>query len=253
MMLFSLCAAAIFAGGARAAEPTATELIKKTADILKGSSSHGQMVMTVETPKWTRELTIEAWTDGEDKALIEIHSPPREKGTATLRYGGKLWTWMPRAERVLSIPPAMMHDAWMGSDFNYEDIVKVGSLPVDYTHKVLSKTPGKGFTIYSIECDPKEGAAVVWGKVIVEGQFYPDNSFRPTKEEYYDERGALVRSMTFSDYKPVGARVVPHQLECVPHNDPKELRRTVLKYDKIEFNIDIPDDFFSLRQLQSQD
>ena len=233
------------------AELSADQMVQKTADILKGQSSHGLMTMTVTTPKWTRELTIEGWTDGDNKSLIIIRGPQREKGTATLRYGAKLWTWMPRAERVLSIPPAMMHDSWMGSDFNYEDIVKVGSLPVDYTHKVVDKKAGSGFTTFTIECLPKESAAVVWGKVILVGDLYPGDVFRPSKEDYYDEHGVLVRSIRFSDYKKIDGREVPNQLECEPQA--KEARRTVINYQKIEFNIDIPDDFFSLRQLQAQD
>jgi hypothetical protein len=236
---------------AASAEPTADELVQKTADILKGSSSHGVMEMSVITTKWSRELRLECWTDGTDKALIVIRGPQREKGTATLRYGPKLWSWMPRAERVLSIPPAMMHDAWMGSDFNYEDIVKVGSLPVDYTHKLLDKKAGDGYSTYRIECLPKESAAVVWGKVIVEGRYFPDRSFRPSKEDYFDEHGELIRSMTFSDYKKEGDRTVPHRLEVVPKTE--EARHTVLKYYSIQFDIDIPDDFFSLRQLQTRD
>ncbi|MCX5789474.1 MAG: 4-hydroxythreonine-4-phosphate dehydrogenase PdxA, partial [Elusimicrobia bacterium] len=103
---------------------SATEIIDRANKVLRGDSSRGKLTMTIVTPEWTRELTIEGWNQGREKAFILIHAPPKDKGNTTLRRNNEMWLWMPRVERVVKVPPTMMHSAWQGSDFTYEDIVK---------------------------------------------------------------------------------------------------------------------------------
>ena len=243
--------AGLLAAPLAAAEPTASQLIHKSADVWRGSGNHGVMVMTVETPNWTRQMTVEGWTDGQDKALIIIRAPQKERGTATLRYGPRLWTWLPRAERVMSIPQDMMHDSWMGSDFNYEDIVKAGTLTKDYEHRVVEKKARPGGTDYVLESKPKEGAAIVWGRVLTRGRLLPSGAFLVDREEYYGESGELIRMMSYSDYSKVDGRQVPHRLECVPKT--KEGHRTTVTYNELRFDLDLPDDLFTLERLQAHD
>lgn len=224
------------------------ELVDRSNKVLRGDSSRARVTMTVVTPEWSRALDIEGWNEGRTKAFILIHAPPKEKGTTTLRRGAEMWTWMPRVERLMKVPPAMMHSSWQGSDFTYEDIVKADSVVKDYTHKVLDRKPGPEFETVLVEALPKPDAPVVWGKVLLTLAVYPDEQVLPLKEEDFSERGELIRVISLSEIKTMGGRRVPTRLECRPRRSPG--RRTTLDYRELEFDLDLPDSFFSLSRLQ---
>ncbi|MBI5595230.1 MAG: outer membrane lipoprotein-sorting protein, partial [Elusimicrobia bacterium] len=182
-----LLLAAVLAVPAHAERPV-SELVDMANKVLRGDSSHAKISMTIVTPSWTRALDIEAWNQGRRKAYIVIHAPAKEKGTTTLRRDSEMWTWMPRVERLLKVPPTMMHSSWQGSDFTFEDIVKADSIVKDYSHKRLKSTPGTEWETVLIEALPKPDAPVVWGKVLFTVGVYPDGWVIPLREEDYSER-----------------------------------------------------------------
>ncbi|MDE2492247.1 MAG: outer membrane lipoprotein-sorting protein [Elusimicrobia bacterium] len=242
---FLLCAAA----SASAAKFTVDELVDRANKALRGDSSHARLTMTIQTPDWTRTMDVEGWNKKRTMAFIVIRAPAKDRGETTLRRGDEMWLWLPKVERAIKIPPTMMHSAWEGSDFTYEDIVKADSIVKDYTHKLLSTRKEKDRVVYRIESIPKPDAPVVWGKVISEAAVYDaDDSVVPLKEEDYSERGELIRTMTLSDIKMMGGRRVPLRLECVPAKKPG--KKTVLLYKELDFDIPLKDSFFSYQRLQ---
>jgi outer membrane lipoprotein-sorting protein len=236
------------AATASAAEPDIKDLVDRANKALRGDSSRGLMTMTIETPEWSRSLEIEGWNKERTMALIVIRAPARERGETTLRRRNEMWLWMPKVERVIKIPPTMMHSAWQGSDFTYEDIVKADSIVKDYTHKLLSTKHEDGRTVYRIEAVPKADAPVVWGKIITDVALYDDQSVVPLLEEDYSERGELIRAITLSDVRILGGRRVPTKLVCKPTRT--KGRRTTLVYRELEFDLPLKDDFFSYQRLQ---
>ncbi|HVE12890.1 MAG TPA: outer membrane lipoprotein-sorting protein [Elusimicrobiota bacterium] len=248
MILRALACALALGAAAQAPKLTVHEVVDRANKVLRGDSSRARVLMSITTPDWSRELDIESWNSGRTKALILIHAPPKEKGTATLRRGEEMWMWMARVERLLKIPPAMMHSSWQGSDFDYEDIVKADSIVKDYEHKLLKSSPGPGYDVYRIQADPKPDAPVVWGKVLFEAGVFPDGWVIPLREEDYNERGELVRTIVLSQVRELGGRRVPTRLECAPER--KKGRKTVLTYRDIQFDVNLPDSFFSVSRLQ---
>lgn len=232
-----------------AAALTATEIVDRANKVMRGDSSSGAFTMTIRTKEWTRELKAEGWNEGREKALIRIHAPAKDKGTGTLKLGREMWLWLPRVEKVIKIPPSMMHNAWMGSDFTNEDIVKADAIVKDYTHRVLSVKHEKDWDLYEIEALPLPDAPVVWGKVLLWGRVYPDNqTVIPVRQEHYSERGELIRTIELGDVQTVEGRLVPLRLVCV--NNKKEGQRTTLQYSSVHFDVSYPADFFSLARLQ---
>lgn len=244
----ALLCALLLSVPASGAEPSIHDLVDKANKALRGDSSHGRLIMTIETPEWKRSLEIEGWNKDRTFAFIKIKSPAKERGNTTLRRKTEMWVWLPKVERVIKIPPTMMHSTWQGSDFTYEDIVKADSIVKDYTHKLLKTTKEEGRTIYHIEALPKPDAPVVWGKVLTDVALYDDGSVIPVNERDYSERGELIRTITLSDVKIMSGRRVPARLECVPAKKPGQ--RTVLHYQELEFDIPLSDDFFSYQRLQ---
>ncbi|OGR99814.1 MAG: hypothetical protein A2V88_14770 [Elusimicrobia bacterium RBG_16_66_12] len=230
------------------AELDVRDLVDRANKALRGDSSRARLSMTIETPEWKRTLEVEGWNKDRTHAFIVLRAPAKERGNTTLRRKTEMWVWMPKVERVIKIPPTMMHAAWQGSDFTYEDIVKADSIVKDYTHKLLKTVKETGRTVYRIEATPRPDAPVVWGKVITAAAVYDDQSVVPLLEEDYSERGELIRTITFSDIKVLGGRRVPARLECVPSK--KKGKRTILQYHELEFDLPLDDAFFGYQRLQ---
>lgn len=238
----------LLASVASAADVDVKSLVDKANKALRGDSSRGNLTMTIETPEWSRSLDVEGWNKGRAMAFIVIRKPAKDRGETTLRRKNEMWLWLPKVERVIKIPPTMMHSAWQGSDFTYEDIVKADSIVKDYTHKLLSTKHEDGRTVYRIECLPKPDAPVVWGKIITDVALYDDQSVVPLLEQDYSERGELIRTITLSDVKILGGRRVPSKLVCVPAQKPGQ--KTTLVYHDLQFDLPLKDDFFSYQRLQ---
>ena len=139
----------------------------------------------------------------------------------------------------------MMSQGWMGSDYTNDDILKESSMVVDYNHSLLGEEKVNGTLCYKINMKPKEDAAVVWGKVI---KWISKEHFNQLKAEYYDEDGELIRTELLSEVKEMDDRMVPTYIEVIPE-DEKE-KKTVLELNKIQFNRDIPDNFFSQQNMK---
>ncbi len=224
---------------------TSKEILDKVDDLWRGDSSHGNMSMTITTSHWTRSITIEYWSKGKDKSLMRILYPKKEKGTATLRSGNNIWNYLPKVKRVIKLPSSMMASSWMGSHFTNDDLVKESRMVDDYTFKITFEGERNSRKVIEITCIPMPDAAVVWGKVVV---VVEKDSYLPVELLYYDEDMALARTMTFDDVGPLGGRPRPRKTTIVPTDKPAE--STVIMYHKVDFDINLKDNMFSLRTLQ---
>lgn len=222
---------------------SAKEILDRVDDLFRGESSHAKMSMMVTTAHWKRTLVLEAWSKGKDKSLFRILSPKKEKGMTTLRSENEIWNYLPKVKRIIKIPSSMMSSSWMGSHFTNDDLVKESRMADDYTFSIAAKAEQEG-TIMII-CIPKPKAAIVWGKVVVTVR---EEDLMPVDIRYYDEDLNLARTMVFSDFQKMGDRTLPARLDMIPTDKPDE--STVVIYEKINFNLPLRDDLFSLRSLQ---
>jgi outer membrane lipoprotein-sorting protein len=119
--------------------------------------------MTIHRPDWERSLTIKAWTRGEKDSIFFILTPPKDVGNGTLKRGREMWIYNPKVNRVIKLPPSMMSQAWMGSDFSNNDLAKSDSILEDYTHLLEGVETHEGKKVYVVKSTPKPAAPVVWG------------------------------------------------------------------------------------------
>jgi outer membrane lipoprotein-sorting protein len=225
---------------------SAQEIVQKSLDLVQGASSSATFRMAIVRPAWTRELKIKSWSLGTDYGLILVVDPARDKGTAFLKRGNELWNWQPRIERSIKMPPSMMLQSWMGSDFTNDDLVRQSSIVEDYTHRLLREESIDGRSCYVIELVPRPGAPVVWGKVLA---WITKTGFMTLKNEFYDEDGQLVNTMTGSQIRRMGDRDLPTMLEVTPADE--EGHKTIITYESLQFDIPINDAFFSIQNMKS--
>ena len=227
------------------AEPTALEIIKKTDSKLRGNSSQSEMTMKIVRPKYTRTMKIKSWAKGDDYSMMLMKYPVRDKGGATLKRKKEMWSWQPRAQRVIKMPPSMMMQSWMGSDLTNDDLVRQSSTVRDYTHKKLKKEKLEGRLCYQIELTPKPNAPVVWGKVIM---WVDVKDYLQMKTEFYDEDEYLVNTILGKKVKKLGGKLLPSLMEIIPADE--EGHKTTLEYTSMKFNVKLKDSFFSVQNMK---
>lgn len=224
----------------------ATEIIRKADEKARGiESSQGTMRMTIVRPSWSREVEIKSWTKGRDYSLMLITAPARDQGTAFLKRDKEIWNWQPSIDRAIKLPPSMMMQSWMGSDFTNDDLVRESSIVVDYTHDLLGSEIIEGMDCYKIQLNPKPEAPVVWGKVIT---WIEKNELLQLKTEFYDEDDYLVNTMYGKNVRMLGGRLLPTRLEMVPAEE--EGKMTVVEQLDLTFDNPISENFFSIQNMK---
>ena len=223
----------------------ALEIVRKADDLMRGKSSFAQITMTIVKPDWQRKMTMKAWSLDPNYSIILITEPARDKGTVTLKRGNEVWNWLPSVQKVIKIPPSMMLQSWMGSDFTNDDLVRASSIVKDYTHTLLGREIYHDYECYKIQLIPKPEAGVVWAKVLL---WISIKGYMELKTEYYDEDGVLVKSFLGSNIKSFGDRQLPEHWEMIPVENPQN--KTILDYVELNFNIINEPNFFSLQNMK---
>jgi outer membrane lipoprotein-sorting protein len=225
---------------------SAKEIVRLANEKFNGEkTSTSLMAMTIVRPTWKRTIEFKNWTSGTEYALTLITAPAKEKGQTFLKRQNEMWSWNPTISRLIKLPPSMMSQGWMGSDYTNDDILKESSVVNDYTHEIVGEEEINGRLCYKIKMVAKENADVVWGHQI---RWIDKKDFLFMKSELYDEDGYLVRTETGKDIKEMDGRMIPTRIELVPADE--EGKMTVIEIKQIEFNKPINDSFFSQQNMK---
>lgn len=228
------------------AQVSAADIIKTMEDRMRGESSYSEMKMTTVRPRYTREVTMKTWAKGEDFSLILITGPARDKGTAYLKRGKEIWNYVPNIDRMIKMPPSMMSQSWMGSDFSNDDLVRESSTIDDYKHRIVRSETYNGYSCWVLELVPRPESSIVYGKVLM---WVAKDLYVQLKVENYDEDEILVSSVLFDAIKDLGGRKIPSKMEVIPAD--KKNQKTVLEYFDARFNFEIKESFFSQQNLKN--
>jgi hypothetical protein len=225
-------------------QATIERLLDGTDDVARSTSSIAVMEMQVKTDRYERTMKMQAWSKGTEKSLVRILEPAKDSGTATLKVDDNLWNYLPKVDRTMKVPAGMMSGSWMGSHFSNDDLVKESRLSEDFTAKVTSEPAADKTGKWVIELTPKADAAVVWGKITATIR----SDEIPEKIEYFDEKGVLVKSMTFTDVREMDGKKVPAVMTMLPADKPGEF--TKMTYISLDLEAGLDDGLFSLQALK---
>lgn len=182
---------------------------------------------------------------GDDQALTLITAPAKEKGQTFLKSGNNMWNWNPTIQRLIKLPPSMMSQGWMGSDYSNDDILKESSLVNDYRHTLQGTELIDKQECHKIELMPLPEADVVWGKIML---WITGNEYLNLKAEYYDEAGYLVKTHLAHTVKTFDHRKLPSVMEIIPAEE--ENQKTIVTIISMEFNIELEPSFFSQQNMK---
>ena len=225
---------------------SATDIVRKADEKFNGEkSSYSLMSMTIIRPEWQRTIEFKNWTLGRDYALTLITAPAKEAGQSFLKRGSEMWSWNPSISRLIKLPPSMMSQGWMGSDYTNDDILRESSVVIDYIHEIVGEENIDGRICYKIKMTAREDASIIWGKQI---RWIDKKDFLVLKAELFDEDGYLVRTETGSDIKIMDGRTITSKIELIPEEEPEN--KTLLEIREIKFNIPVEENYFSQQNMK---
>ncbi len=229
-----------------ASEEDARVIVEQAFDHWRGLSSVALFSMTSHRPDFQRSMVMKGWTKGRQKSLFFVEKPAKDAGNGTLKKGREMWSYNPKINRVIKLPPSMMGQSWMGSDFSNDDLAKSDSILDDYHHFVKEREVVAGLTVYTIESIAKESAPVVWGKqelVIREDGVL-------LKQLFFDEEMILVKELIAEKIERFGGRLFPRIWTM--HRVEKKDRYTRLEYLELSFGDILSDRLFTLTSLKNR-
>lgn len=235
----------IIPGIALAQKPDPKDIIEKADARVRGKTSYAEMTMTIVRPKWTRAISMKSWSKGQDKALIYITEPARDKGTVFLKRNKEMWNYRPTIDRTIKMPPSMMMQSWMGSDFTNDDLVRESSIVLDYKHTLAGEEKISGYDCWKISLTPLPSAPVVWGRI---DTWIDKKDYMQLMTKFYDENGTLINVMEASDIRDMSGKKLPAKLTMVPEDKPGH--KTIVTYSKLIFDQALEDQFFTEQQMR---
>lgn len=224
---------------AHAATENASQWIKRGEDNTLGKTMQAEVQMEIDRNGSQRTLKFRLWTEGRDRAVVKIIEPSKDRDSGNLRLQFNLWQYLANVDRVIKVPPSLMLQSWMGSDFTNDDLVKSSSLYRDYTHRLLGRVKVGGVDAVQIECLPKPDAPIVWGKVV---EFLRVQDAAPIRREFYSEKGELLKTMEGSEIKSVSGHSVPTRVVMKTIKKPGQ--STTIVYQQLRYDQPIPQTTF---------
>jgi outer membrane lipoprotein-sorting protein len=243
--LFILLLSLLLAASAAAEEHDATSIVKDAINHWRGLSSDGVMSMVIHRPDWERSITMRAWTKGDDRSLVRVLEPKKDRGNGTLTDDNSMWSYSPKVNRVIKIPSSMMGQSWMGSDFSNKDIARADDIVKQYDHSILSIEEADGVTIYEIESIPHEDAAIVWGREVLKVR----SDHVLTEHRFFDQDGELVKTLTSLDIGEMGGRTIALRQRMSKEASPDEW--TEIQVVSVDYDIELSDSLFTLSNLRN--
>jgi len=241
---------AFFCGGVFAleyepVERDATQIVRDAVNHWRGLSSDSVMTMVIHRPDWERSMTMRAWTKGDERSLVRVLEPKKDRGNGTLTDDDNMWTFSPKVNRIIKVPSSMMGQSWMGSDFSNKDVARADDIIDQYEHTILNEEEIDGIAHYEIESVPHEDAAVVWGREVL--TIREDHVV--TTHRFFDQDGELVKTLTTLEIGEMGGRTAALRQRMGKVETPEAW--TEIAVVSVSYDIELADNLFTLANLRN--
>ena len=226
-------------------EREATQIVRDAVNHWRGLSSDSVMTMVIHRPDWERSMTMRAWTKGDEKTLVRVLEPSKDRGNGTLTDDDNMWTFSPKVNRVIKIPSSMMGQSWMGSDFSNKDVARADDIIDQYDHRILETMEVDGIAVYEIESVPHEDAAVVWGREVLEIR----EDHIVLSHSFFDQDGERVKTLQTLAVGEMGGRTTALRQRMNKVDKPEEW--TEIAVVSVSYDIELSDNLFTLANLRN--
>ena len=185
---------------------------------------------------------------GNSKAVLRFTAPAEVKGVALLIVNhtdraSDQWMWTPAIERDRRIALQDRSTRFFGTDFSFEDLEERDVNQYEYA--LLGDEPLDGVACWKIQSTPKEAKSSQYTRSIV--WIRKDNYAFARIENFI--RDQVVRRLNYFDIQNVQGIWTARQLEM---SDLRRNSRTRLTLDKLQYNMPMKDEDFTLQAIRRQ-
>jgi len=188
-----------------------------------------------------------------EKRVIRFLSPAEVKGTGMLIYdyderNDDMWIYMPALRKTRRIISNEKSKSFMGSEFSNSDMSAPSLEDFDYT--VTGSGQVEGTDCWIVEVVPVNED--IMDEVGYDRQlaWIGKQDFVFRKAEYYDEDDELFKQMVSSDVRQMGSSGKKYIATRMEMSNFKNGRKSVMTIDKIQYNPDVKEEYFSLAYLE---
>jgi hypothetical protein len=226
------------------------QIIEESQKRGRSDSQHYEGVLEVTASNG--KLTTKSWQTfrlgsyGNSKAIIRFTAPPDVKGVALLVVNhpdrsSDQWMWTPAIGRDRRIALQDRSTRFFATDFSFEDLEE---RDVDqYDFRLTGEEPIDGAPCWRIESRPRQGKT---SQYTLSRVWVRKDNYVPAQYENFI-KDQLVRRLHQTGIRNVQGIWTACVLEMT---DLRRKSRTVLRMDKLEYNVPMKDDDFTVQSLR---
>ncbi|HUS06840.1 MAG TPA: outer membrane lipoprotein-sorting protein [Bryobacteraceae bacterium] len=230
----------------------ARQIMSEVQSRSQSKSQHYEGTLTVTDSR--KRIAEKRWeynrlgSHGDSKAMLRFTAPSEVKGVALLILNhpdraSDQWMWIPANARERRIALQDRSTRFFGTDFSFEDLEE---RDVDqYDYKLLGEDPVDGAACWKIESRPKQGKSSQYTSSLL--WVRKDNYAIARVESYSKEK--IVRRLQYSDIQKVQGVWSARKLEMF---DVGRNSRTTMILDKLQYNVPLKEEDFTLQALRRQ-
>jgi hypothetical protein len=220
----------------------------------RGKASSQRYEGVLEVIGANNKVSKKSWTSerigayGNSKAVIRFLAPAEVKGVALLVVNhpdraSDQWMWTPSIARDRRIALQDRSTRFFGTDFSFEDLEERDVNQYDY--KLLGEDQIDGAVCWRIEARPRESKSSQYD--VTRTWIRKDNYVPAQYENFAKEQ--LVRRLRQSDIANVQGIWTARTLEMT---DLRRNSRTILRIEKLIYNVPMKDDDFTVQALRRE-
>jgi len=185
---------------------------------------------------------------GSSKSVLRFNAPAEVKGVALLVINhpdraSDQWMWTPAINRERRIALQDRSTRFFGTDFSFEDLEERDTNQFEY--KLAGEESIDGTACWKLQSTPRESKVSQYTHSYV--WIRRDNYALAQIENY--NKNEIVRRAHYTDIRDDQSIWTAHQIDM---HDLKRNSHTILKIEKLQYNVPMKDDAFTLQALRRE-
>ena len=241
--LLLLAAAPVFAQDARQIVEEAQRRTTSVSQRYEGTLQVVDAKTKIAEKSWVYDRI---GSHGASKVVLRFINPAEVKGVALLIVNhpdrsSDQWMWTPAIARERRVAIQDRSTRFFGTDFSFEDLEERDTNQFDY--KLLGEEQIDGAACWKIQSQPRRSKMSQYTHSFL--WLRKDNYALAQIENYNNEQ--LVRRANYRDIRNIQQVWTAHTIEM---HDMKRNSRTILKIEKLQYNLPMKDESFTINALR---